>query len=249
MLDFMLGDQLAEHAFELGYAAGEIVDSLAFGIGKAAVFENAAFGTDAHDAAGNSDYGGIIGDGVDDHRSSADFDVVADDDVAEHLGSGADDDAVAEGGMALAFFAAGAAERDALIEQNVVPDFGGLADYDARTVVDEETAADGSAGMDLDSGEKAAELGDHPRDEGDAPAVEPMGKAMGQDGVEARVTEKDFNDALGRRVFPENGVDLFPDGAKHQWAGAVSVETTGGLAPGGTGASMSSFRFTRVEVL
>src|SRR5579862_339955 len=222
VFDFVLGNQLAEHAFEFGDAAGEVVNSLAFGVWETAVFEEAAFGTDAHDAAGDSDYGGIVGDRVDNHRSGANFDVVADADVAEYLGSGADHHAVAESGVALAFFAAGAAERDSLVEQDIISDLGGLADYDSGAVIDEEASADGGAGMDLDSGEEAAGLGDHSRNERDAPAIEPMGEAMSQNGVEAGVTEKDFNDALGRRVFPENGVDLFPDGAKHQWAGAVS---------------------------
>ena len=91
---------------------------------------------------------------------------------------------------------------------------GGLADHHAGAVVDEEAAADGGAGVDLDLGEEAADLRDHARQQRDAPAIELVREAVRQDGVEARIAEEDLDDALGRRVFPENGVDLLPDGSK-----------------------------------
>ena len=50
---------------------------------------------------------------------------------------------------------AGTAERDALVKQHVVADLRGLADHHARAVIDEEAAADGRAGMDLDAREEA----------------------------------------------------------------------------------------------
>ena len=54
--------------------------------------------------------------------------------------------------MPLFFLEAGAAERDALVDENVVADFRGLAHHDAHPVVDEQATADFSAGMDFDSG-------------------------------------------------------------------------------------------------
>jgi hypothetical protein len=36
--------------------------------------------------------------------------------------------------------------------------------------------------------------------------------------MEAGVTEEDLENALGGRVFPEDGLDLFPDRAKHDGA-------------------------------
>ena len=50
---------------------------------------------------------------------------------------------------------------------------------------------------------------------GTSPAVELVRQAVQQDGVEARVAEEDFEHALGGRILPEDGIDLFPDGAKH----------------------------------
>ena len=55
----------------------------------------------------------------------------------------------------------------------------------------------------------------HPRHQRHAPAVEAVRQAVRQDGVEARIAEEDFEHALGGRIFPEDGVDLFPDGAEH----------------------------------
>ena len=128
--------------------------------------------------------------------------------------------------MALAPLAAGAAQGHALVEQHVVADFGGLADHDAGAVIDEEAAADGGAGVDFDLGEEAADLRDQRGQQRDAPAVEPVRQAVRQDRVEARIAEEDLDDTLGRRVFPENGFDLLPDGSKH----AASPMDDGGAA-------------------
>ena len=216
VLDFVLGDQLAEHTFKLGHTAGEIVDCLSFGIGEASVFKNAAFRADAHDPAGYADDGRVVGDGVDNDRSGADLDVVADVDVAEDLGAGSHDHSIAESGVTFALLAASTAERDALVEQDIVSNLGSFADDDSRAVIDEEAAAECGAWVDFNPGKEAADLRDQPGDEGDAPTVEFMGEAVGQDGMKAGVAEEDFNDAFSSRVLPEDGIDLFPDGAKHQ---------------------------------
>jgi hypothetical protein len=84
-------------------------------------------------------------------------------------------------------------------------------------VVDKETAADGGAGVDFDSGEESAGLRDESRLKGHAPAVQFVRHAVRQDGVKAGVAQDDFDHALGGRVFPEDGVDLFADGAEHVW--------------------------------
>ncbi len=132
---------------------------LAFGIGQIAVLEIVAgIAARARDAAGHADHGGVVRHRVDHHRAGADLGVVADGDVAEDLRAGADHDVVADGGVALAALFARAAQRDALVEQNVVADLGGLADHHAHAVVDEAAPSDHGAGMDLDSGHRADEL-------------------------------------------------------------------------------------------
>lgn len=42
-----------------------------------------------------------------------------------------------------------------------------------------------------------------------------MGEAVQENGVESGVAEDDFEHTLRGGVLAENGVDLFPDGAKH----------------------------------
>ena len=117
--------------------------------------------------------------------------------------------------MALAPLVARAAQRHALVEQHVVADLRGLADHHAGTVIDEEAAPDGGSRMNLDPGEEAADLREHPRHQRHAPPVQAVRHAVRQDGVEARVAEEDFQHALGGRILPEDGVDLFADGAEH----------------------------------
>ena len=68
-------------------------------------------------------------------------------------------DVVADGGVALAVVLAGAAQGDAVVDQAVVADLGGLADDDAHAVVDDQAAADLGAGVDLNAGEVAAPAG------------------------------------------------------------------------------------------
>ena len=63
--------------------------------------------------------------------------------------------------MALAVLLAGAAQRDALVQQHVVADLRGLADHHAHAVIDEEAAADARAGMNLDARQSARKLADH----------------------------------------------------------------------------------------
>src|SRR5262245_53646190 len=98
----------------------------------------------------------------DDHRAAANFGAFADGDRPEHYRADADDNIVFERGMALAALLARAAERHALVERDPIADFARLADHHAHAVVDEEAPADRRAGMDLDAGEKAADLRDQP---------------------------------------------------------------------------------------
>ena len=58
----------------------------------------------------------------------------------------------------------GAAQRDVLVDGDVVADLGGLADH-GEAMVDEEVRADLRAGMDVDRGQQAREMVDQPREE------------------------------------------------------------------------------------
>ncbi len=100
--------------------------------------------------------------------------------------------------MALAVVLAGAAQGDAVIDQAVVPDLGGLPDDDAHAVVYDQAAADLGAGVDLNAGAVPGDLGVEPGQEGKVVTVEPVGDAVEDDGVDAGVEEKDLQLAAGR---------------------------------------------------
>jgi len=68
---------------------------------------------------------------------------------------GTDDHAVTHRRMALHAFAAGSAERNALVERYVLPEFRRLANDDSHSVVDEQAGADSRSRMDLDTGAPA----------------------------------------------------------------------------------------------
>ena len=101
--------------------------------------------------------------------------MMADDRVAaENRGVGVDDYLILEGRMT--FHAANnvaggvpregeSAKRDALVKLHVGANVAGLADDDAGAVVDEETATDASAGMNINACFRVGPLRHHARDE------------------------------------------------------------------------------------
>src|SRR5690606_23630074 len=75
----------------------------------------------------------------------------ADLDIAENLGAGADEHALADLRMAIALLLAGTTERHALEERDVVLDHRRRADHDSGAVVDEHAAADLRGRVDVDA--------------------------------------------------------------------------------------------------
>jgi len=113
-------------------------------------------------------------------------------------------------------FQAGAAQRDALVERDVVADLGGLADHHAHAVVDEDALADDRARVDLDAGEPARQV----RDEAPQPlqAVHPA-PVRGQvqpDGVQAWVAGDHLEAAARGRVAVEDALDVGSQAGKHE---------------------------------
>ena len=76
----------------------------------------------------------------------------------EYLGAGPDHDSVADRRVTLAALLAGAAQGYALVHRDIVPDDRRFADDHAHAVVDEQSPADGRAGVNLDPGQKAANV-------------------------------------------------------------------------------------------
>ena len=115
------------------------------------------------DDAGRHAHGGGVGrDLAEDHGAGGDAGVVSHGEGTQHLGAGAHQHVIAQGGVALALILAGAAQGHALVQGTAVSHLGGLADDDAAAVVDEHAGADFGAGMDLHTGEEPPQLGQQP---------------------------------------------------------------------------------------
>lgn len=151
--------QAPEHFLQIVYSRTQFVERLSFGIGQFTVFQLVAtLRTHADDASRNSDHGAVVRHGFDHDGPGSDFDVVAQTDIAKDLRPGADDDVIADGGMAFALFFAGTAEGDVLVDEDIVTDLSGLPDHHSHAVIDKEAPPYLGTGVYLDSGEEAANL-------------------------------------------------------------------------------------------
>ena len=84
----------------------------------------------------------------------------------------------------LAALAAGAAQRDLVVEVDVIADLGGLADHHAHAVIDDQPAAEPGGRVDLDPGQPAADMGDEAGGQAEAAAPEAVGQPMPEDGMQ-----------------------------------------------------------------
>ncbi len=90
--------------------------------------------------------------------------VIANGYVAKKLGSRADQHIITDGRMSLGIFGVSSASQShTVINGAVVSDDRGLADNDARTVVDKQAFAYLCTGMDLNAGTMSSALGDPAR--------------------------------------------------------------------------------------
>lgn len=150
--------------FQLADAAVEVQKALGHDVRQVLLVEVVGrvdgLVVDAHHLGRHAHGGAVGGQVLEHHAACADAGVVADVDWAEDLGARADEDIVAQGGMALAGVLAGAAEGHAVVDGAVVADLCRLTKDDAHAVVDEQALADLCAGVDLDAGLMPAPLAD-----------------------------------------------------------------------------------------
>lgn len=98
---------------------------------------------------GDTCYGGVWGDVLEDDAAGSDLGSGADFYSAENLGTGSDEDAGADDGVACSFLFAGSSEGDFVHDGDVVFYDGGFSDDYAGGVVDEDAAADLCAWVDV----------------------------------------------------------------------------------------------------
>src|SRR5581483_41293 len=160
----------------------------------------------------HADDGGIGRDVTEHDRAGADAAVVTNRDIAQNARAGPDRDTVSNRGMALAFFLAGPSESDPLVDSDVVAQDSGLANYHAHSVIDEETPADLSGGMDFDAGEPAKALRIETSQQAKMASPEPVADVVSPDGVKAGVAEQDLEVGASGGVALEDCGDVFAHG-------------------------------------
>ena len=201
----------------------------------------------AHDAAGNPDDRRVRRHGMDHHRAGADAAAVADGHRPEHGRPGRDDDEVLDRRMALAFVGARPAERDALVQRDVVTDLRRLADHDPHAVIDEDAPADRRRGVDVDAGQEAAQVADDPRRELDAATPEPVRHAIQHERVHAGIRQHHLEARTRRGVALEDDLDvlleMLPGRARHQLSPPPRATRAALVAASSSGAAaLDAFR-------
>ena len=156
---------------------------------------------DAHYAGGDADGGGVGGDIGKHHAVGADAAVFPNGDGPQHFAARANQHIVAHRGVAFALVLARAAQRNAVVNCDIVANFGRFAHHNARAVVDEKPVAYGGAGMDLNAGKAPAPLADGARQKKAPVAEQPVRDAVKNKRVEPRVQKHHFRKAAGRGVF------------------------------------------------
>src|SRR5438067_13284657 len=91
-----------------------------------------------------------------------------------------------------------AAKRYALVKQNVITDFGSLANHHACSVIDKDAFTDFRPRMNLDACQETCNLRYEPRENISFATVEPMRHAMEHNDVQTRITKKNLEAALCR---------------------------------------------------
>ena len=125
--------------------------------------EQAACCAGIDDAPRHANHGAIRWHVLDDHGVGADAYALADGNRAKDLGAGTDHHAIGQRRVAFAFVPGGAAQRDAVVERDIVADYGGFPDHHAGAMVDEEAAANGGTGVNVDVGQHPAKEGQQAR--------------------------------------------------------------------------------------
>src|SRR5437016_3735641 len=90
-----------------------------------------------------------------------------------------------------------------------------------------EAASDGRAGMDLDAGQKAAELRDDSRQIFEAMQPEPVGDIMRPQRMDSGIGQG-LPSASRRRVFGEHGINIFTKSSEHVRASLTHLSASGG---------------------
>ena len=205
----VLAAAVAERLLELFYPRAQLVYLVAHGVGQTLlveVFDLFALQPDhparhAHDRAVRRHV-------FEHHAAGAYLAVVPYRDRAQHLCARADHHVVLDRRMALARLLAGAAQRHALVDDDVGADLGRLADHHTDAVVDEHSAGDVRRRVNVHARLAPRARRDQLREPLAAVRVEPMREAVAVQRLEAAVRPKHLPLAARRRVVAHRRVEI-----------------------------------------
>src|SRR5579872_3132782 len=175
-----------------------------------------------HNMPGHAHNRGIGGYAAQHDRACAHAAVIANRYVAQQLGSRSHCDVIAKGRMSLALLFSGSTQRYSLIQRDIVPNDGGLADHGAHAVIDKEASSNLSAGMNLNAGEKARDLRSESRQKTHAMNPQPVAQMVSPHSMQARIADQHLEVRASRGVRLKDGGDIFSDRADETGHGKFS---------------------------
>ena len=123
---------------------------------------------------------------------------------AQHFCARADHHMIAQGGVTLTPVAAGSAQGHSLVQQHVITNFGGFANHHPAAMIDQQVAADGGGGMNLNPRHHAGQVGQQLSGKMQPPSPQAVGHPIQQQGVQARVAQHHLQPTGGGGIAPPN---------------------------------------------
>src|SRR5580765_2882066 len=165
-----------------------------------------------HNTRRNSHHGRILRNIAEDDRSGTDPAVLANSYVAEHLRACADCRLIANRGMALALFFAGASKSHSLIHRDIVSQRNCLSNDYAHAVINEKPLSYPCSGMDFNTGTETCHLRKHPPEAVQSLLPKPMTQAVRPKSMQAGIAEQNLESRTCRGIAFKNTCYIFPHG-------------------------------------
>jgi hypothetical protein len=128
---------------------------------------------------------------------------------------GTDQNVVSDRRVAFPFMLAGPPQRDVMEHHAVFPDLRRFPDNDTDAVINKKSFAYFRRRMNLNPGPNLCAGYQHARKKRDSETVQSMSDAINKNGMERRMAQKSFDDAVRRRVIFLHGPNVLQDGLYH----------------------------------
>jgi len=164
----------------------------------------------------DADHRGTFGHILRDNGIGTDPCPLADRDRTQNLRAGAQYDIILDRRMALAADAIGrirTAQRYALVDSDIVANYGGLPD-NGKAVIDEQMASDPGAGMNIDRGQKSGQMVDETREEIELALEQPVRQTMQAESQHPRI-EQHLPARSRSRIAGLDGIQISAQFPKH----------------------------------